>query len=132
MHAVALGGLSRNGAIHSAIIDLHQAGKPTGPHDVAAELARRGQLEACGGEEYLFDCIKVALKGAFEAGMSIRDFAVLNAHKVKAASDARHDFFAAALTGRPDRKTLEAAYVRVIAFHPDWARPGGFKAAPPS
>ncbi|WP_437083315.1 DnaB-like helicase N-terminal domain-containing protein [Streptomyces sp. enrichment culture] len=132
LHAVVLGGLSRNGAIFSAIVDLHQAGKPTGPHYVAAELARRGQLEACGGEEYLFECVKVAMKGAFEAGMSIGEFGVLNAHRVKAASDARHAFFSAALSGRPDRQTLEAAYDRVIAFHPDWAWPGGFKAAPPS
>lgn len=128
----ALGGLSRNGAIYSAIVDLHQADKPTGLHDVAAELARRGQLEACGGEDYLFECVKIAMKGSFEAGMGIGEFGILNARRVKEASDARHAFFSVALSGKPDRQSLQTAYERVITYHPDWALPGGFNRTPRS
>ncbi|MFF4664669.1 DnaB-like helicase N-terminal domain-containing protein [Streptomyces sp. NPDC001282] len=81
----------QNGLIYQAILDLHKAGKPVGVPQVAAELERRGQLELCGGEDYLFECVKRAIKGAYEAGMSVPEFAALSARKVLAAAQAREE-----------------------------------------
>ncbi|WCN01893.1 DnaB-like helicase N-terminal domain-containing protein [Streptomyces sp. M92] len=79
----------RHQLIYQAITDLHRAGKPVGVPQVSAELERRGQLEFCGGEDYLFECVKSAIKGAYEAGMSLPEFAVFSAQKVRAAAKAR-------------------------------------------
>ncbi|GHH10026.1 DnaB-like helicase N-terminal domain-containing protein [Streptomyces rubradiris] len=80
---------NRNALIFQAIVDLHRAGGPVSVPQVAAELQRRGQLELCGGEDYLFECVKAVIQGAYEAGMSVHEFGVLSARKVRAAADAR-------------------------------------------
>ncbi|MFF3765894.1 DnaB-like helicase N-terminal domain-containing protein [Streptomyces sp. NPDC001922] len=118
---------SRNGLIHQAIMDLHEAGKPVGVPQVAAELERRGQLEFCGGEDYLFECVKVAIKGAYEARMSIPEFAALNARKVRAAADAREELMASVFDPS-NAERLGRAIDRVTETHPHWARQQAGKA----
>ncbi|MFF2403418.1 DnaB-like helicase N-terminal domain-containing protein [Streptomyces goshikiensis] len=109
----------RNALIYTAIMDLHRAGKATGVHDVAAELARRGQLEACGGEDYLFECVKVAMKGAYDAGVSISEFAALSARRVRSAADDRARIVAAVVSNNPPRGSWQTAYKRYIAQNSD-------------
>ncbi|MEV7312725.1 DnaB-like helicase N-terminal domain-containing protein [Streptomyces microflavus] len=81
----------QNALIYQAILDLYRAGEPVGVPQVAAELQRRGQLALCGGEDYLFECVKRAIKGAFEAGLTIPEFTALNARKVRAAASRREE-----------------------------------------
>ncbi|GHH05959.1 DnaB-like helicase N-terminal domain-containing protein [Streptomyces lanatus] len=114
--------ISRNGLIHQAIMDLHEAGKPVGVPQVAAELERRGQLEICGGEDYLFECVKVAIKGAYQAGMSMPEFAVLSARKVRAAADAREELVASVFEPGSDAERVQRAFDRVTEQHPHLAR----------
>jgi hypothetical protein len=114
--------ISRNGLIHQAIVDLHNAGKPVGVPQVAAELERRGQLEFCGGEDYLFECVKVAIKGAYEAGMTMPEFAALNARKVRTAAEAREELVASVFEPGSDAERLRKAFDRVTELHPNWAR----------
>lgn len=116
------GTVSRNDLIHQAIIDLHKAGKPTGVPEVAAELQRRGQLEICGGEDYLFDCVKAAIKGAYEAGVPINEYATSSARKVRAAADARNEMLAAALSPRSNRDRLRKAIEQAEQLHPQRQR----------
>ncbi|WP_231981381.1 DnaB-like helicase N-terminal domain-containing protein [Streptomyces malaysiensis] len=113
---------SRNALIHQAIVDLHRAGRPVGVPQVAAELELRGQLEFCGGEDYLFECVKVAIKGAYEAGMSMPEFAVLNAQRVLTAADARADFMASLFEPGSDADLARRTGDRVTQLHPHWAR----------
>ncbi|WP_336605830.1 DnaB-like helicase N-terminal domain-containing protein [Streptomyces sp. BA2] len=112
--------VSRNGLIHQAIMDLHNAGKPVGVPQVATLLARRGQLEFCGGEDYLFECVKVAIKGAYKAGISVPDFAALSARKVRASSDAREELLASVFDPQSDAARVRRAFERVSKLHPDW------------
>ncbi|MFC9245201.1 DnaB-like helicase N-terminal domain-containing protein [Streptomyces sp. NPDC057136] len=105
--------LNPNRLIYDAIIDLSKAGKPVSVPDVAAELDRRGQLELCGGEDYLFECVKVSIKGAHEAGMSLHDFAVMNARKMRAASQARRELLASVVAPDSDAKRVRRAFERV-------------------
>lgn len=114
--------ISRNGLIHQAIMDLYNAGKPVGVPQVAAVLERRGQLEFCGGEDYLFECVKVAIKGAYEAAMSVPEFGALNARKVRAASDAREELLASVFDPKSDAARVRQAYDRVAKLHPEWAQ----------
>jgi hypothetical protein len=87
----------RHRLIYEAIDDLYRAGKSVSVPRVAEELARRGQLERCGGEDYLFDCVKAAIKGAYEAKMPLGEFVVLQARKVRVAADARRKLLAETL-----------------------------------
>lgn len=119
---------SRNGLIHQAIMDLHKAGRPVGVPQVAAELERRGQLEFCGGEDYLFECVKVSIKGAYEAGMSMPEFAALNARKVRTAAEAREELMASAFDPGSNAERLGRAIDRVTELHPHWARQQAGKA----
>ncbi|WP_406730414.1 DnaB-like helicase N-terminal domain-containing protein [Streptomyces sp. NBC_01794] len=111
-----------NRLIFDAIIDLHKAGKPTGVPHVAAELEQRGQLELCGGEDYLFDCVKVSIKGAHEAGMSLVDFAAMNARRLRAASRARQELVASIVEPESDADRVRRAFDRVTELHPHWVR----------
>ncbi|MFF3908109.1 DnaB-like helicase N-terminal domain-containing protein [Streptomyces sp. NPDC001848] len=109
---------NRNALIFQAIVDLHRAGGPVGVPQVAAELKRRGQLELCGGEDYLFECVKVAIKGAYEAGVSMHEFGVLNAQKVRAAADAREQLMGSLIEPVPDVDAMQRAADRVGKLHP--------------
>ncbi|WP_336116393.1 DnaB-like helicase N-terminal domain-containing protein [Streptomyces sp. PTD9-10] len=120
--------ISRNGLIYQVIMDLHNAGKPVGVPQVAAELERRGQLEFCGGEDYLFESVKVSIKGAYEAGMSVPEFAALNARKVRAAAEAREELMASVFEPGSDAERLRKAFDRVTELHPHWARQQARKA----
>ncbi|MGP9019719.1 DnaB-like helicase N-terminal domain-containing protein [Streptomyces sp. BR1] len=111
-----------NRLIWDAITDLHKAGKPVGVPQVAAELDRRGQLELCGGEDYLFESVKVAIKGAYEAGMSLKDFALMNARKVRVASLARKELLASLIEPDSDPDRVRRAFDRVTELHPHWVR----------
>ncbi|MFB7110099.1 DnaB-like helicase N-terminal domain-containing protein [Streptomyces sp. NPDC056291] len=109
---------SRNSLIYQAIVDLHTAGGPVGVPQVAAELRRRGQLELCGGEDYLFECVKVAIKGAYEAGMGVTEFAVLNARKVQAAADAREELMASMFEPGSDANHVRRASNLATELYP--------------
>ncbi|MCP9209929.1 DnaB-like helicase N-terminal domain-containing protein [Streptomyces sp. NEAU-Y11] len=113
---------SRNALIYQVVGDLHRAGRPVGVPQVAAELERRGQLELCGGEDYLFECVKVAIKGAYEAGMSVTEFGVLNARKVRAAADARTEFMTSLFDPGSDTDHIRRAANRAAQLHPQWVR----------
>ncbi|MFD8934236.1 DnaB-like helicase N-terminal domain-containing protein [Streptomyces sp. NPDC059578] len=91
------GFVSRNRLIYEAITDLSKAGKPVDVAHVAAELERRDQLDFCGGEDYLFECVKIAIKGAYEAGMNTSEFASSNARKMQAAARARQELLTSVL-----------------------------------
>lgn len=117
--------LNRNRLIYEAIVDLHRAGKPVGVPQVAAELDRRGQLEFCGGEDYLFECVKVSIKGAYEAGMNISDFAALNARKVHLAAKAREELLISVFQHGSDAERVRKALDRVTELHPHWGRQQG-------
>ncbi|MFE1264618.1 DnaB-like helicase N-terminal domain-containing protein [Streptomyces albogriseolus] len=114
--------VNRNRLIYEAIIDLHRAGKPVGVPEVAAELERRGQLEFCGGEDYLFECVKVAMKGAYGAGVSVPEFAALNARKVRTAAKSRQELLISVFKRGSDPERVRRAYEEVTALHPHWAR----------
>ncbi|MET8023330.1 DnaB-like helicase N-terminal domain-containing protein [Streptomyces avermitilis] len=113
--------VSRNRLIYEAITDLHKAGKPVGVPQVAAELERRGQLEFCGGEDYLFECVKSAIKGAYEAGVSVREFGVLSAHKVRESAKAREELLIAVFQHGSNPERVRRAYDQVANLHPEWA-----------
>ncbi|MFF1445070.1 DnaB-like helicase N-terminal domain-containing protein [Streptomyces sp. NPDC058295] len=117
--------INRNRLIYEAIVDLHEAGKPVGVPQVAAELERRGQLTFCGGEDYLFECVKVAIKGAYEAGMSIPAFGVLNARKLQTAAKAREELLIAVFERGSDPERVRRAYERASELHPHWANQAG-------
>ncbi|MFJ9945472.1 DnaB-like helicase N-terminal domain-containing protein [Streptomyces erythrochromogenes] len=105
----------RNALIYAAIVDLYRTGKATGVHDVADELARRGQLEVCGGEDYLFECVKMAMKGAYDAGVSISEFTALSARRVRAAADDRDMIVTAVVSNGPPGSSWQTAYRRFVA-----------------
>lgn len=117
--------INRNRLIYEAIVDLHKAGKTVGVPQVAAELERRGQLDFCGGEDYLFDCVKVAIKGAYEAGMSLPEFAVLNARKVRTAAKAREELLVAVFKRDSNPERVRTAFNRVTELHPGWTNQQG-------
>ncbi|MDX2601675.1 DnaB-like helicase N-terminal domain-containing protein [Streptomyces caniscabiei] len=122
--------INRHRLIYEAIVDLHQADKPVGVPQVAAELERRGQLEFCGGEDYLFECVKVAMKGAYEAGMSIPSFAALSARKVQAAAKAREELLIAVFEHGSDPERARKVFERASELHPHWTRQPGEEGTP--
>ncbi|MDN0199404.1 DnaB-like helicase N-terminal domain-containing protein [Streptomyces sp. S.PNR 29] len=109
---------NRNALIFQAIVDLHRAGGPVGVPQVAAELKRRGQLELCGGEDYLFECVKAVIKGAYEAGVSVHEFGVLSARKVRATADARERLGASLVEPVPDASHMQRAVDQAAKSHP--------------
>lgn len=113
--------INRNRLIYEAIVDLHKGGKPVGVPQVAAELEQRGQLTFCGGEDYLFECVKVAIKGAYEAGLSIPAFGALNARKVHTAAKAREELLVAVFERGSDPERVRRAYERAAELHPHWS-----------
>ncbi|MBT2452170.1 hypothetical protein J7F03_34970 [Streptomyces sp. ISL-43] len=115
--------INPNRLIWDALVDLHGAGKPTSVPHVAAELERRGQLELCGGEGYLYECVKMTIKGAYEAGMSVHDFGLMNARKVRTAADARNELMAALLDPNSDADRVRKAHDQVTELHPHLLRP---------
>ncbi|WP_327430000.1 DnaB-like helicase N-terminal domain-containing protein [Streptomyces sp. NBC_01236] len=117
--------VNRNRLIHEAIMALYKAGRPVGVPQVAAELERRGQLEFCGGEDYLFECVKAAIKGAYDAGVSVPEYAVLSARKVHASAKAREDLLLAVFERGSNPERVRKAYERVSELHPNWARQQG-------
>ncbi|MFE2967230.1 DnaB-like helicase N-terminal domain-containing protein [Streptomyces sp. NPDC059340] len=117
--------VSPNRLIYEAIVDLHKAGKPVGVPQVAAELERRGQLDFCGGEDYLFECVKVAIKGAYEAGMSVPEFGALSARKVQTSAKAREELLISVFERGSNPERVRKAYERVSELHPHWTRRQG-------
>ncbi|MFC9229491.1 DnaB-like helicase N-terminal domain-containing protein [Streptomyces decoyicus] len=121
--------LNPNRLIYEAIIDLHNAGRAVGVPQVAAELERRGQLEFCGGEDYLFECVKVSIKGAYEVGMSIPEFTVMNAHQMCTAVKAREELLISVFPHGSDSERVRRACDRVAELHPHWVRQQGEREA---
>ncbi|MFF6790467.1 DnaB-like helicase N-terminal domain-containing protein [Streptomyces filamentosus] len=115
--------ITNNGLIWQVLIDLHKAGKPTSVPHVAAELERRGQLELCGGEEHLYECLRVAMKGAYEAGLSVPEFASLNARKVRATAVARQEWLTSLLDPASETHRGRSEHERVPELHPHRMRP---------
>ncbi|MFI5521976.1 DnaB-like helicase N-terminal domain-containing protein [Streptomyces platensis] len=121
--------LNPNRLIHEAIMDLYNAGRAVGVPQVAAELERRGQLEFCGGEDYLFECVKVAIKGAYEAGMSIPEFTVMNARKMRTTAKAREELLISVFQHGSDPDRVRKACDRFVELHPQWVRQQGEREA---
>ncbi|MGW2826333.1 DnaB-like helicase N-terminal domain-containing protein [Streptomyces sp. NPDC001443] len=117
--------INRNRLIYEAILDLHRAGKPVGVPQVAAELERRGQLEFCGGEDYLFECVKVAIKGAYDAGTSLSEFAAQNARKVRTAAKAREELLVSVFQHGSNPERVRQAFEQATDLHPHWTRTQG-------
>ncbi|MFB8405407.1 DnaB-like helicase N-terminal domain-containing protein [Streptomyces sp. NPDC055912] len=114
---------ANNGLIWQVLVDLHKAGMPTSVPHVAAELERRGQLELCGGEEYLYECLRAAMKGAYEAGLSIPEFALLNARKVRDSAVARRERLASLLDPSSEAYRGRGEHERVPELHPHRIHP---------
>jgi hypothetical protein len=72
--------------------------------------------------DYLFECVKAAIKGAYDAGMGVSEFAVLNAGKINLAAKARQDLLIAVFRQGSDPERKREAFEHATKLHPHWLR----------